>query len=57
MSRAPGKYVAGAMVPAGAALDRPVLDSRLGGPHNRSGRCGVEKNIMLLPGIEPRPSM
>jgi hypothetical protein len=23
MSRAPGKYVAGAMVPAGAALDRP----------------------------------
>jgi hypothetical protein len=26
MSRAPGKYVAGAMVPAGAALDRPGLD-------------------------------
>jgi hypothetical protein len=25
MSRAPGKYVAGAMVPAGAALDRPGL--------------------------------
>jgi hypothetical protein len=26
MSRAPGKYVAGAMVPAGAALDRPDLE-------------------------------
>jgi hypothetical protein len=25
MSRAPGKYVAGAMAPAGAALDRPGL--------------------------------
>jgi hypothetical protein len=27
MSRAPGKYVAGAMVPAGAALDRPGTES------------------------------
>jgi hypothetical protein len=27
MSRAPGKYVAGAMVPAGAALDRPDLNT------------------------------
>jgi hypothetical protein len=26
MSRAPGKYVAGAMVPAGAALDRPDIN-------------------------------
>jgi hypothetical protein len=25
MSRAPGKYVAGAMVPADAALDRPAV--------------------------------
>jgi hypothetical protein len=25
MSRAPGKYVAGTMAPAGAALDRPAL--------------------------------
>jgi hypothetical protein len=25
MSRAPGKYVAGTMAPAGAALDRPGL--------------------------------
>jgi hypothetical protein len=28
MSRAPGKYVAGTMAPAGAALDRPDLDNR-----------------------------
>jgi hypothetical protein len=27
MSRAPGKYVAGTMALAGAALDRPGLDS------------------------------
>jgi hypothetical protein len=26
MSRAPGKYVAGTMAPAGAALDRPGLN-------------------------------
>jgi hypothetical protein len=26
MSRAPGKYVAGTMAPAGAALDRPGLE-------------------------------
>jgi hypothetical protein len=26
MSRAPGKYVAGTMAPAGAALDRPDLE-------------------------------
>jgi hypothetical protein len=25
MSRAPGKYVAGTMAPAGAALDRPAV--------------------------------
>jgi hypothetical protein len=28
MSRAPGKYVAGTMAPAGAALDRPDVDER-----------------------------
>jgi hypothetical protein len=27
MSRAPGKYVAGTMAPAGAALDRPDLEA------------------------------
>jgi hypothetical protein len=29
MSRAPGKYVAGTMAPAGAALDRPGLNCPL----------------------------
>jgi hypothetical protein len=28
----------------------------LGGPQNRSGRGGEEKNIMPLPGIEPKSS-
>jgi hypothetical protein len=30
------------------------LYRRLGGPQSRSGRCGVEKNLLLLSGIEPR---
>jgi len=30
------------------------LDRRLGGPQNRSGRGGEEKNSLSLPGIEPR---
>jgi hypothetical protein len=29
------------------------LDSRLGGPQNRSGRGGEEKNSHPLPGLEP----
>jgi hypothetical protein len=33
---------------------RHPLDRRLVGPQSRSGRCGVEKD--LLPGIQPRPS-
>jgi hypothetical protein len=28
---------------------RYPLDTRLGGPQSRSGRCGVEKNPLLLP--------
>jgi hypothetical protein len=28
----------------------------LGGPQSRSRPCGEEKSILLLPGIEPRPS-
>jgi hypothetical protein len=28
------------------------LDSRPGGPQNRSGRSGVEKNSQPLPGLE-----
>jgi hypothetical protein len=31
-----------------------TLDRRLGEPQSRSGRCGEEKNTMVLPGIEPR---
>jgi hypothetical protein len=33
---------------------RYPLDRRLGGPKSRSGRCGVEKDLLPLPGIEPR---
>jgi hypothetical protein len=29
------------------------LDSRLGGPQNRSGHGGEEKNFQLLSGLEP----
>jgi hypothetical protein len=28
------------------------LDRRLGGPQSRSGRCGAERNVLPLPGIE-----
>jgi hypothetical protein len=31
------------------------MDRKLGGSQSQSGRCGVEKNIFPLPGIEPRP--
>jgi hypothetical protein len=31
------------------------LDKRLGGPQNRCGGCGIEKNL-ALPGIDPGPS-
>jgi hypothetical protein len=34
---------------------RYPLDRRLGGPQSRSGRCGEEKNLLPLPGIELRP--
>jgi hypothetical protein len=27
----------------------------IGGAQRRSGSCGVEKNLLALPGIEPRP--
>jgi hypothetical protein len=33
-----------------------LLDRRLGGPRNLSGRCGEEKNFLPLPRIESRPS-
>jgi hypothetical protein len=35
---------------------RYPLYTRLGGPQNRSGRCGIERYQMPIPGIEPRPS-
>jgi hypothetical protein len=36
----------------GKSLRYP-LDRRLGGPQNRSGHGGEEKNSQSLPGIEP----
>jgi hypothetical protein len=38
-----------------ATLPRYVLDKKLGGPQNRSGRCGEEKSLLPLPGITSRP--
>jgi hypothetical protein len=32
------------------------LDRRPSGPQRRSGRCGIEKNLMSLPVVEPQPS-
>jgi hypothetical protein len=28
------------------------MDRKLSGPQSRSGRCGVEKHLLQLPGIE-----
>jgi hypothetical protein len=28
----------------------------LGGPQNQSGRCGIAKSLLPVPGNEPRPS-
>jgi hypothetical protein len=35
---------------------RCPLDRTLREPQSQSGRCGVEKNLVPLPGIEQRPS-
>jgi hypothetical protein len=32
-----------------------ILGKRLGGPHSWSGGCVVDKNLLPLPEIEPRP--
>jgi hypothetical protein len=32
------------------------LDARLGTPQSRPERCGKKNNLLILPGIEPRPS-
>jgi hypothetical protein len=37
----------------GDRAPRYPLDRRLGGLQNRFGRCGVENNLLPLPGIEP----
>jgi hypothetical protein len=37
-----------------AKTSRYPLDRKLDGPQRRSGRCGEEKNLLHLPGIEPR---
>jgi hypothetical protein len=44
----------GRFTPRGKNTRYP-LDRRLSGPLSRSGRCGEEKNLLLLLGIEPRP--
>jgi hypothetical protein len=44
----------GRFTPRGKRPQCP-LDKRLGGLQSQSGRCGVEKNLLPLPGIEPRP--
>jgi hypothetical protein len=41
---------------APVALHRYTLDSRLGASKIRSGRYEEERNLLVLPGIEPRPS-
>jgi hypothetical protein len=55
MSRAPGKYVAGTMAPAGAALDRPDLH-----PSSRTMALGSTQTLMStrnLPGGKGRPAL
>jgi hypothetical protein len=32
---------------------RYTLDTRLGGPQSRSGRCGVEENLLPLRELNP----
>jgi hypothetical protein len=32
------------------------LNTRLGGPQGRSGRCDEEKNILVMPAVESRSS-
>jgi hypothetical protein len=45
----------GRFTPGGKESPVPI-GQRKGGPHNRYERCGVEKNLLTLPGIEPRPT-
>jgi hypothetical protein len=41
------------LYPRGKSRRYPLY-RRLGGPHSRTGSCGVEKEHLPLPGIEPR---
>jgi hypothetical protein len=50
-----GQLHAPAALPQGKGPQYPLY-TRLGGPQNRSGRCGQENNLLSLPGIEPRLS-
>jgi hypothetical protein len=43
------------LYPQGKVIRYP-LDRRLDWAHNWFERCGEEKNFLLLPGIETRPS-
>jgi hypothetical protein len=47
-----GQLHAPAVLPQGNNPWYP-LDRRLGGPQNRSGRGGEERNSQPLPGLEP----
>jgi len=47
-----GQLHAPATLPQGKSSWYP-LDRRLGGPQNRSGSGGKEKNSQALPGLEP----
>jgi hypothetical protein len=44
----------GPFTPGGNRLRYPLY-RRLGGPQSLSGRCGVQNNLLPLPGIEPKP--
>lgn len=48
-------YVTGTLRPWGKGPWHPLY-WRLAGHHSRSGRCGEKKNILPLPGTEPRTS-
>jgi hypothetical protein len=51
-----GKLHALAALTPGTKLWYP-FDRRLGGPQSQTGSCGVEKDLLPLPTIEPRHSL
>jgi hypothetical protein len=49
-----------ALYPAALYLGKEpqyLLDRRLGAPQSWSGYCGIEKNLLSMPGIESWPSI